>query len=88
MLYSILLCMALSLLIIMLSDKFYEFLKNTLTVPKVKDLVNKPKKNYDDILEKIKESEEEVQINDITPPIDTMKDELSLYLDELNNPQQ
>lgn len=80
MLYSILICMVLSLLIIMLSHKFYEFLKNTLTVPKVKDLVNKPKKNYDDILEKIHRLEEE---NPITST-DTMKDELSLYLDELN----
>lgn len=72
--------MVLSLLIIMLSHKFYEFLKNTLTVPKVKDLVNKPKKNYDDILEKIQRLEEE---NPITST-DTMRDELSLYLDELN----
>jgi hypothetical protein len=87
MLYSILLCMALSLLIIMLSDKFYEFLKNTLTVPKVKDLVNKPKKNYDDILEKIQRLEEEVHVNDVIQ-VDTMKDELASYLDELNNPPQ
>lgn len=72
--------MAVSLLIIILSHKFYDFLKNTLTVPKVKDLVNKPKKNYDGILEKIKELEE---VNHVTP-IDTMRDELSLYLDELN----
>jgi hypothetical protein len=71
----------------MLSDKFYEFLKNTLTVPKVKDLVNKPKKNYDDILEKIQRLEEEVHVNDVIQ-VDTMKDELASYLDELNNPPQ
>lgn len=80
MLYLLLVYMSVSLLIIILSHKFYDFLKNTLTVPKVKDLVNKPQKNYDAILEKIQKLEEE---NPITP-IDTMRDELSLYLDELN----
>ena len=42
-----------SLLLIALVHYLYGFFKNTLTVPKVKDLVNKPAKRYDEMFEMI-----------------------------------
>lgn len=51
--YQTILCIILSLLIIILTHRFYDFLKNTLTIPKVKDLVDKPQKRYSEILTKL-----------------------------------
>jgi hypothetical protein len=43
-----------SLLLIALIHYLYDFFKNTLTVPKVKDLVNKPAKRYDEMFDIIR----------------------------------
>ena len=42
-----------SLLLIGLIHYLYGFFKNTLTIPKVKDLVNKPAKSYNEMFEVI-----------------------------------
>ena len=43
-----------SLVLILLVHYLYSFFIDTLTVPKVKDLVNKPIQQYNDILSDIK----------------------------------
>jgi flagellar basal body-associated protein FliL len=52
------------------------FFKNNLTIPKTKDLVNKPVENY----KKMLNINEKVQ----TTNTDSMKDELKEYLQSLN----
>ena len=64
--YQIILCVLLSLLIIILTHRFYDFLKNTLTIPKVKDLVDKPRKRYNEILTKLDKHKTEYDDNIIT----------------------
>ena len=44
----------LSLILIFVFHNLYGFFKNTLTTPKIKDLVNKPQKRYDEIINTIK----------------------------------
>jgi hypothetical protein len=45
-----------SLLLIFLMHYLYNFFKNTLTTPKIKDLVNKPSERYNEILNTINRS--------------------------------
>lgn len=52
-----------SLLLITLVHYLYGFFKNTLTVPKVKDLVNKPAKRYDEMFEMINREQAHVSSN-------------------------
>tara|TARA_Y100000389_G_C17236670_1_gene400928 strand:- start:246 stop:572 length:327 start_codon:yes stop_codon:yes gene_type:complete len=71
-----------SLLIIVLAHSIYMFLKTNLTTPKIRDLVNKPQKQYEKIYEKtetkkINNSNQEEEIN--------MKNELQNYLKELSD---
>ena len=44
----------LSIILIFVSHNLFGFFKDTLTTPKVKDLVNKPQQQYNDILNTIK----------------------------------
>lgn len=53
MLLSIIQWIIISLVFIILLHYLYSFFINTLTVPKVKDLVNKPLERYNDILKNI-----------------------------------
>ena len=39
-----------SLILIVLIHYLFYFFKNTLTVPKVKDLVNKPRERYNEVI--------------------------------------
>lgn len=48
--------MLLSLVLILLVHHLYLYFKNTLTIPKTKDLVNKPKETYNEIYDIIKKS--------------------------------
>jgi hypothetical protein len=84
-----------SLLLIVLIHYLYSFFKDTLTVPKIKDLVNKPAKRYDemfDILNNSKKQSVEQQIH--TPSIiehetvhnESMQEELKTFLNELKKP--
>ena len=58
------------------------FFKDNLTVPKIKDLVKKPKQQYTTIYESLKEAKKEKQEKEIT-----MKSELKNYIKQLSNKQ-
>ena len=49
MLWFVIQQMLLSLILIAIMHYIYEFFKNNLTEPKIKDLVNKPKAKYEQI---------------------------------------
>ena len=75
-----------SLVLIMLIHYLYSFFKNTLTVPKVKDLVNKPTERYNEILETIKTPKPKAVASD--PEIKTeMQNELRSFLQDLKKPK-
>ena len=56
MLFSILKWTIISLTLIFLVHHLYLFLMNTLTVPKIRDLVNKPNEQYNDIYATLQKS--------------------------------
>lgn len=68
-----------SLVLILLVHYLYSFFIDTLTVPKVKDLVNKPIQQYNDILSDIKNN------SSSEPKIDTneMQNELRDFLSNI-----
>lgn len=73
-----------SLVVIVLIHSIYNFLQMNLTTPKVRDLVNKPSKKYEEIYKTFKNSEtnnEEKQENNES----LMKSELQNYLRELSS---
>jgi hypothetical protein len=75
-----------SLVLIMLVHYLYSFFKNTLTVPKVKDLVNKPTERYNEILETIKTSRPKTTQPE--PEVKTeMQNELRSFLQDLKKPE-
>ena len=71
-----------SLVIIVLIHSIYGFLQNNLTTPKIRDLVNKPSAQYNEIYNSIKEAPK-VKKN-VAPKI-SMKNELQNYLKELSS---
>jgi cell shape-determining protein MreC len=95
MIYSILKWALISLILIILIHSLYNFLKNTLTIPKVKDLVNKPTEAYKEIY-KIIENNSNTNNNTNNSNINNefikseninnedMKNELKSYLTDLN----
>lgn len=68
-----------SLILIMLVHYLYSFFINTLTVPKVRDLINKPTEKYNEILSK------DSQKQSTEPAIDTneMQAELKDFLSNI-----
>jgi hypothetical protein len=82
-----------SLTLIALLHYLYSFFKNALTVPKIRDLVNKPNESYNEIMNTIKTSHAAhasgpahasgEQHNDD----DSMHDELKNFLSELKKPK-
>jgi hypothetical protein len=74
-----------SLVVIALVHSIYTFLQNNLTTPKVRDLVNKPTKKYEEIYKTFeagdpnKSPEEDLKRSD-----SSMKNELQNYLKELS----
>jgi len=72
-----------SLVLIILVHYLFTFFKTNLTIPKVKDLVNKPQKQYDALFDTMKEPV--IQPTN-SEPIDNsnMKNELKNYLKELS----
>ena len=74
----------LSVIVILLLHYIYNYLKNNLTTPKVKDLVDKPKIRYNQIIEVIKNSEMENIKNDLKDDEDEMKDELEKYMQTIS----
>jgi hypothetical protein len=82
MLFSVLKWSIISLSLIFLVHHLYNFLMNTLTVPKIKDLVNKPKEQYDDIFQTMQKGTQP-QVQKKTPEVKDMTDELSTFLKDL-----
>ena len=74
MLWFVIQQLLLSLILIAIVHYIYEFFKNNLTEPKIKDLVNKPKAKYEQIYKN-------APVN-IDPQSD-MKVELQNYIQEL-----
>jgi hypothetical protein len=81
-----------SILFIILAHHLLIYFKTTLTVPKIKDLVNGPVKKYEDIYNVIHSSEltkhqnekiEQVKLE--KPDLETMKTELKNYLKSKSN---
>ena len=73
----------LSIIFIVVVHSIYKYFKNNLTIPKTKDLVNKPSQEYEKIREEINKSQQAVlkkQKNEAE-----MKNELQSYLKELSN---
>ena len=74
----------LSVIVILLLHYIYNYLKNNLSTPKVKDLVDKPKIRYNQIIEVIKNSEMENIKNDLKEDEEEMKDELEKYMQTIS----
>ena len=72
-----------SLILIILLHYLFTFFKTNLTIPKVKDLVNKPQKQYETLFDTMKESNIKPQYSKETN--ENMKDELKNYLKELSS---
>jgi hypothetical protein len=72
-----------SLILIFLIHNVIQFLKKTLTVPKIKDLVHSPLQKYENIIKNM--SSTKIQEVEIVDP-DAMKNELKNFLkDQLKN---
>lgn len=86
-----------SLILIILIHYLYRFFKNTLTIPKIKDLVNKPIDEYKEIYDTIRQNNNNnnnlnkqhsiniKQINNDSNQNKSMKDELKNYLTNLSS---
>ena len=86
MVYGIIQWVIISLILIMLVHHLFSFFKDTLTVPKVKDLVNQPSESYKEIEKTLNESGS-TNIANLVPSekIDQaeMKNELKNFFDNL-----
>ena len=78
-----------SLVIIFLVHSIYRYLKETLTVPKVKDLVNKPNEKYEEIYKIINQNNNSGEINYAKSASSDMKEELKIFLNQqINKPTE
>jgi len=68
-----------SLIVIILIHSIYTFLQNNLTTPKIRDLVNKPNKQYEEIYSSLNNEKKTVEKD-----TSLMKNELQNYLKELS----
>ena len=71
-----------SLVIIFLVHSIYHYFKETLTIPKVKDLVNKPQQQYEVLYNTMRE---EPKSQNNSSDNESMKTELKNYLKELSD---
>jgi len=82
-----------SIIFIFLVHHILMFFKTTLTVPKIKDLVNSPNQKYQNIYDTIANNDSNTNASansytaiDLLPTENTMKDELKMFLKkQLNN---
>jgi len=94
MLFFTLKTIIISLTLIALIHYLYGFFKDTLTIPKVKDLVNRPAKRYDEMFnlmnnKSIGQGEEQMQMQSMGQQSmgqQSMQDELKNFLSELKKP--
>jgi hypothetical protein len=77
MLWFVIRQLLLSLILIAIVHYIYEFFKNNLTEPKIKDLVNKPKVKYEQIYKNVSSNIQPESSSD-------MKVELQNYIQELS----
>ena len=77
MVFSIIKWTVISLTLIFLIHHLYMFLLNTLTVPKIKDLVDKPNEQYRDIFATLNNNKAKASTEQ------NMTEELSLFLNDL-----
>ena len=63
MLYWSIQVLIISIVFILIVDNIFHFLRDTLTIPKIKDLVNAPTKQYEDIYKVINTSNENTKAN-------------------------
>lgn len=78
-----------SFIIIFVLHNLYVFFKETLTVPKMKDLVKRPQQKYDTLFRELQKQEMQLPNTDTTnhgndSANDAMKNELKRYLMELS----
>lgn len=78
MLWFVIRQLLLSLILIAIVHYIYEFFKNNLTEPKIKDLVNKPKVKYEQIYKNVSSNIEQPESSS------DMKVELQNYIQELS----
>jgi len=94
MIYGIVQWIIISLILILLVHHLFSFLTNTLTVPKVKDLVQKPSKLYKEIEDTLISSNKTIQVSSINNNNDNnlntkeMKLELKNFFNELSQSKQ
>jgi hypothetical protein len=81
--------MIISLVLIALLHYLYHFFKNTLTIPKIRDLVVKPNESYNEIMSTIQQNapiqRNTIPYNNIQD--NSMKDELKNFLNEITKPK-
>ena len=70
----------LSLLIVIFIHHIIIYFKNSLTTPKIIDCVNKPKKEYENIKEILKDIKEEEKEEEEVIDLDTMREELTSHI--------
>ena len=95
MLFWIIQCIIVSVIVIFVLHYLYKFFKNNLTIPKTKDLVNDPNKQYNEMYDIINnDSNNNNPINNEPTENNCMKDELNQFIqdelkpsnhDEINN---
>lgn len=73
-----------SLVLIILVHYLFTFFKTNLTIPKVKDLVNKPQKQYETLFDTMKETSIKPKPSSVEDN-SNMKNELKNYLKELSD---
>ena len=81
-----------SFVIIFLLHKLYYFFMETLTIPKMKDMVKRPQQKYDALFRELSMHHEESKTANANATNDendaaSMKNELKRYMMELNAPQ-
>lgn len=83
-----------SLIIIFVIHNLYSFFKETLTVPKIKDMVKRPQQRYDTLFRELRNHVAEhssnannagATNNNASASTDDMKNELKRYLMDLNS---
>jgi hypothetical protein len=72
-----------SFILIFLIHYLFTFFKENLTVPKVIDLVNKPKEQYEELL---RNTNHNPPVSAGKPDMSSMKNELKNYLKDLKSP--
>jgi hypothetical protein len=80
MLFWIIQTTILSIILIFLVHYLIEFFKSTLTVPKIKDLVNSPTQKYENMFNVINSQGFAYKESELIPPPNDMKNELKNFL--------